>query len=142
MDPSKAIKQLEQNFNELKKSLATKQHNKECYVLFDLRKKALCGVYLNEDDARDIIDTKHREDIKLEIDSLRQKILNGDNPEHNVMMFDYLETQLKHAGANKKITGYNIGSIFKMNYCYYSLPLNTYQNIILSFPNIKPQPEK
>jgi hypothetical protein len=142
MDPSKAIKQIEQTISELKESLANKQTNNECYVLFDLRMKALCGVYLNKEDVLSVIDTKHREDIKIEIDSLRLKIINGENLEHNIVIFHYLENQLKNTGANKKMTGYDTGSIYKMNYCYYSLPLNSHQNIILSFPNIKPQPEK
>ena len=138
MDSSEALKQLDRKFNELKKSLETKQNDK-CYVLFDLRMKALCGVYLNENDVLDVIDKKHREDIKIEMDALRLKILNGENQEYNSMNLDCLETQVKNMGANHKITGYSVSLMNKSNYCYYALPFNNFETHIIAFTNSKPE---
>lgn len=143
MDSSEALKQFDQKFNELKKSLEINHNNNnKCYVLFDLRMKALCGVYLNENDVLDVIDKKHREDIKIEMDALRLKILNGEDQEYNSMNLYCLETQVKNMGANHKITGYSLSLMNKSNYCYYTVPFNDFEKRIIAFTNSKPENRK
>jgi hypothetical protein len=136
MDPSKAIKQIEQTISELKESLANKQTNNECYVLFDLRMKALCGVYLNKEDVLNVIDTKHREDIKIEMDSLRQKIINGENQEQNSIVLNSMENFLRYRPVKDKITGYYTYGP-KSNYCFYNVKLNDFHNYIIQFQESK-----
>ena len=142
----KVIKQLEQNLNELKKSQSQEdQQNRKAYVLIDTRMKALCGVYLNEDDVINIIDTKHREDMKIEMDALRQKILNGDDQEYNSMILNCMETQLTSMipiYPKHKIMGYHVGPICKSNYCYYTILFNEFNKTQFHFTNAKYELEK
>ncbi len=128
----------------------TEYYTEYYYVLFDVRQKALCGVYDDLNVVHKIIDKLHREDINNEIEMLKSRILNNNHIEYSSQVLNSLENQLKifdmvRDGVIKNgtsstlgyIHSYQIADVNKSNYLYYTVRPNDFNKTILCFTQLK-----